>query len=114
MSPRSKREYIESVFLRYKHASREKKKRMLDEFCDTLGYHRKHAIRVLRTFKHFSQPKAKKRGRSPTYQKEEILKAVEAHLARCQSALLKTIEGDRTPLAARLQRGLRTPFPGRR
>ena len=74
MSPRSKREYVEHVFLRYKRASRKKKKAILDEFCATLGYHRKHAIRVLHTFKRFTQPKAKKRGRAPTYQKEEILK----------------------------------------
>lgn len=74
MSPRSKREYVEAVFLRYKRASREEKKRILDEFCAVTGYHRKHAIRVLRTFKRFTKPKAKKRGRSPKYRKEEILK----------------------------------------
>jgi hypothetical protein len=73
MSPRSKREYVEAVFLRYKRASREKKNKILDEFCATLGYHRKHAIRVLRTFRRFAGPKAKKRGRSPTYHKEAIL-----------------------------------------
>jgi hypothetical protein len=73
MSPRSKREYIEAVFIRYKKASREKKKGILDEFCATLGYHRKHAIRVLRGFKRFTQPKPGKRGRTPVYGKEEIL-----------------------------------------
>lgn len=74
MSPRSKREYTESVFLRYKQTGRCEKKLILDEFCKILGYHRKHAIRVLRNFKRFTQPKPKPRGRSPIYQKDAILK----------------------------------------
>jgi len=73
MSRRSKREYIEAVFLRYRHASREKKTLILDEFCETLGCHRKHAIRILRGFKRFTAPKPKKRGRSPVYRAKEIL-----------------------------------------
>lgn len=54
MSPRSKKEYIEAVFLRYKKATRPQKKVILDEFCRTLGCHRKHAIRVLRGLKRFT------------------------------------------------------------
>jgi hypothetical protein len=74
MSPRSKKKYIETVFLRYKKATRSQKKVILDEFCRTLGYHRKHAIRVVRTFKRFTAPKPRKQGRHPQYQQEEILK----------------------------------------
>lgn len=74
MSPRSKREYTEAIFLRYKKASRTQKSVILDEFCATCGYHRKHAIRLLRSFKRFVKPKAKRRGRSPVYAKEAILK----------------------------------------
>ncbi|MFH0814061.1 MAG: hypothetical protein V2A69_14670 [Pseudomonadota bacterium] len=48
MSPRSKKEYIEAIFLRYKKASRKGKTIILNEFCATSGYHRKHAIRILR------------------------------------------------------------------
>ena len=48
MSPQSKREYQEAVHLRYKHATRREKTAILDEFCATSGYHRKHAIRVLK------------------------------------------------------------------
>jgi hypothetical protein len=48
MSPQSKREYLETVFLRYKRASRKEKTAILDEFCSNCGYHRKYAIRVLR------------------------------------------------------------------
>jgi hypothetical protein len=74
MSPRSKKEYIEAVFLRYKKASRQGKTAILDEFCATCGYHRKHAIRLLRGVKRFIKPKAKKRGRAPVYQRDAILK----------------------------------------
>ena len=62
MSPQSKREYIETVFLRYKCAHLAEKSRIPDEFCATLGYHRKHAIRLLRKYRRFTQPKPKKRG----------------------------------------------------
>jgi hypothetical protein len=74
VSPRSRREYVEAIFLRYKRASRQEKKGILDEFCATGHYHRKHAIRVLKGFKRFTQPKGKKRGRSPQYDREAILK----------------------------------------
>lgn len=51
MSPASKREYAEAIFLRYKRASRKVKTVILNEFCTICGYHRKHAIRLLRKFK---------------------------------------------------------------
>jgi hypothetical protein len=74
MSPRSKREYIEAVFLHYKKASHKGKTIILNEFCATSGYHRKHAIRILRYFKQFQKPKTKKPGRSPLYHLETILR----------------------------------------
>ncbi len=74
MSPRSKREYTEAVHLRYKNATRQEKTAILNEFCATVKCHRKHAIRVLRGFKRFTKPKAKKRGKKPVYQSEAILK----------------------------------------
>lgn len=74
MSPRSKREYTEAIHLRYKNATHQGKTIILDEFCATCGYHRKHAIRVLRRFKRFTKPKAKKRGKPTIYQHEAILK----------------------------------------
>lgn len=73
MGPRSKREYTEATFLRYKKASRKEKKKILDEFCATCEYHRKHAIRMLRDFKRFIKPKKKKRGRHPVYHDDIIL-----------------------------------------
>jgi hypothetical protein len=74
MSSRSKREYTEAIHLRYKNATHQGKTIILDEFCATCGYHRKHAIRVLRRFKRFTKPKAKKRGKPTIYQHEAILK----------------------------------------
>jgi hypothetical protein len=74
MSPKSKKEYTEDVYLRYKKASRSEKKKILDEFCATCGYHRKHAIRVLRGYKRYTKPKKKKPGKAPVYRKDEILR----------------------------------------
>lgn len=73
MSPWSKREYREAVYLRYKHATRREKTAILNEFCATYGCHRKHAIRILRRFKRFTKPKSKRRGKSPIYKNEAIV-----------------------------------------
>ena len=66
MSSKSKREYLEAIYLRYKRASRKNKTLILDEFCAACGYHRKHAIRLLRTFKRFTQPKERKEENHPS------------------------------------------------
>ncbi|MCX5852077.1 MAG: integrase [Deltaproteobacteria bacterium] len=73
MSPRSKQEYTEITYLRYKEATRHERTRILDEFCATCGCHRKYAIRVLRGFKRFTKPPAKKRGAPVRYRPEEIV-----------------------------------------
>ncbi len=73
MSPRSKREYLEAIYVRYKKASRKGRTLILDEFCATSGYHRKHAIRLLRGFKRFTRPKPGKRGRRPVYDNPDLL-----------------------------------------
>lgn len=65
-------ECLESVSLRYKRATRREKSLILNEFCLTCGYHRKHAIRLLRTFKRFTKPKPKKRGKPSIYNKSSI------------------------------------------
>jgi hypothetical protein len=46
MSPRSKREYLAAIVKRYRAASRKIKTAILNEFCSTYGYHRKHALRL--------------------------------------------------------------------
>jgi len=73
MSPRSKREYLEVIFLRYKKASRKEKTTILDQFCAVCGYHRKHAIRLLRSFRRFTKPQPRKRGRPSRYHTNGIL-----------------------------------------
>ncbi len=45
---RSRRDYLEAIRSRYNRASKEAKSRILDEFCETCGYNRKYAIRLLR------------------------------------------------------------------
>lgn len=48
MSLKSKRELVEVVRPRYLKASKLEKQKMLDEFTSATGYHRKHAIRILK------------------------------------------------------------------
>jgi len=74
MSSKSKREYLEAIYLRYKRASRKKKAIILDEFCAACGYHRKHAIRLIKKFTRFIKQPKKKRGRTSLYSKGAILK----------------------------------------
>ena len=47
MSAEAKRQYVQVISQRYRHASRAEKQRILDEFCQVVGYHRKYAIRLL-------------------------------------------------------------------
>ena len=44
----TRRELIEAVAARYRGANRDEKKGILDEFVKVTGFHRKHAIRVLK------------------------------------------------------------------
>ena len=65
MNPRSIQEYAEAMRARYLKATKKQKGRLLEEFCETTGYHRKAAIRLLR------QPPAKpieRRGRKCVYE----------------------------------------------
>ena len=67
-------ECLDSIYLRYKRASRKEKTLILNEFCATCGYHRKHAIRLFKNFKRFTKPKPKKRGAPSVYNKPSITK----------------------------------------
>ena len=74
MSQRSKREMIEAIRPRYLKANRAEKHKILDEFIETTGYHRKYAIRVLN---HGPKHKGvKKPGRRKKYQ-GEVVQALE-------------------------------------
>ncbi len=68
MSPRSKREYMETIYLRYKRTiKRAEKSALITELCLTCHWHRKHAIRALNNFKRFNKPGPKKRGKPSIY-----------------------------------------------
>ena len=56
MTRGSVKEYLKAVQARYLKATRQEKSRLLDEFVQVTGYHRKAAIRLLR----------EKRQRTPT------------------------------------------------
>ena len=78
MSPRSKKEYLEKIFLRYKKTkTTQQKTNILDEFCKVCDYHRKHAIRLLNTFNRFIKPKSRRRGKPSTYQQTSVLPPLE-------------------------------------
>jgi len=54
MYPKSKKEYVTAIRIRYLMANKTDKKIILDEVCAVCGYNRKYAIRKL-NFK--AQPK---------------------------------------------------------
>lgn len=64
MTRSSVREYVEALRARYRRASRQEKGRMLDEFTQVTGYHRKAAVRLLRRD---PRPPGARRGRRRTY-----------------------------------------------
>jgi len=77
MSPRFKKEYMETIWLRYKRAiKRAEKSALITELCVTCNWHRKHAIRALKNFKRFTKPKPKKRGRPSVYNTPAVLEAL--------------------------------------
>jgi hypothetical protein len=47
MAQRSKREYLQTIYTRYRQGSRAEKQKTLDEFMQVCGYHRKYAIGLL-------------------------------------------------------------------
>lgn len=74
MSQRSKQELVETIRSRYLKAKRAEKSKIIDELIANTGYHRKHAIRLLRGGR---VKRTKKRcGRSKIYQGEVINKLV--------------------------------------
>jgi hypothetical protein len=78
MSQASKKEYLQRIYPRYEKAEGKEKRRILDEFCANCGYHRKHAIRLLKGPPPGEKPQRKRRPRKVTYGPRviSILKAV--------------------------------------
>ena len=69
MVSQSKREYLARIKDRYRHANRKGKSRILEEFCEVCGHHRKHAIRLLGSD---GRTRKKKPGRPSKCGPEEI------------------------------------------
>jgi len=65
--------YIKHLRERYWNAGKREKSMILDEFCNTSGYHRKHAIRMFSRKQLTSpRPSKKKRGRKPIYDADSL------------------------------------------
>ncbi len=73
MTARGKWEYLRRIYERYRTATREVKGRILDEFCEVAGYHRKYATALLRGPRPEPRaPRRKHRPRKPTYTSQAI------------------------------------------
>jgi hypothetical protein len=73
MSPLSRKEYLASILLPYRSASKHRKSQILNEFCSVCGYHRKYAVWLLKHHKRFTAPKPGKRGRASKYNRLSVL-----------------------------------------
>lgn len=73
-------QYLHRLRERYQHASKKERSRILDEFEQTTGYHRKHAIALLRgqrAWRDRSRPLRRKRRRYTEEDRAALLKVVE-------------------------------------
>ena len=67
MTLSARRELALRRAVRYKNAARPEKKRILDEFLESTGFHRKHATRLLNEILRGQRPRQKRRGRARRY-----------------------------------------------
>jgi hypothetical protein len=77
MSQKSKRELLEAVRPRYLKANKVEKQKMLDEFTSSTGYHRKHAIRVLKNKVQVQNHHKRKTNIYKTVYRGEVVQALE-------------------------------------
>lgn len=92
MSQRSKSEYFEIMYARYRQASKSEKQTLLDEVCRVCGYHRKYAIRKLNQVLRAPRPRAHaQRGYTYSTQTLSILAAVWAAAGYPWSVRLKAV-----------------------
>jgi hypothetical protein len=75
LSQKSKGELVEVVRPRYLKASKVEKQKILDEFTSATGYHRKHAIRVLKN--QIQKGQKRKRTGYPTIYRGEVVQVLE-------------------------------------
>ena len=74
MAPRGKWEYLRRIYDRYRAGAKEIKGRILDEFCEVAGYHRKYATLLLNGPRPEPRPPQHRlrRTRKPTYTPQVI------------------------------------------
>jgi hypothetical protein len=92
MSLNSKRELLEVVRPRYLKASKVEKQKILDEFISATGYHRKHAIRVL---KNQVQVQNHLKGKTKTYKtiyRGEVVQTLEQIWEICGQICSKRLQ----------------------
>ena len=70
MSQSEDAKYLASLKKRYKKASKKERSKILDEYVETTGYHRKHAIAVL-SGQRTRKPRPIRRPRSAIYLMED-------------------------------------------
>ena len=72
MARQSKREYLRSIYQRYRHAQRAQKTVILEEFCKICGYNRKYAIWLLNRLLPTAAAPRRVTARPATYSKAVI------------------------------------------
>lgn len=76
MGKQERRAYLEAIRTRYRRARKAGKTAILDEFCAICGYHRKYALRLLRTSGRRNKPAVRKPGPVSRYAVPELIDAL--------------------------------------
>lgn len=84
--------YIKKLQERYSKAKKSEKSVILTEFCDTSGYHKKHAIRLLNKKPTRRKKAKKKQGRPPLYNPERCLKPLKDIWLACDQPCGKRLK----------------------
>jgi hypothetical protein len=92
MSLKSKRELLEVLRPRYLKANKVEKQKMLDEFTSATGYHRKHAIRVLKNQRQVQNHHNRKTKTYKTIYRGEVVQALEQIWEICGQICSKRLQ----------------------
>jgi len=92
MSLKSKRELLEVLRPRYLKANKAEKQKMLDEFTSATGYHRKHAVRVLKNKGQVQKHLNRKTKTYKTIYRGEVVRALEQIWEICGQICSKRLQ----------------------
>lgn len=76
MGTQERRAYLEAIRTRYRRARKSGKTAILNEFCAVCGYHRKYALRLLRTSGKRGKVAVRKPGPASRYAVPELVEAL--------------------------------------